>query len=240
MTFVFPMAGKGQRFIDAGYDLPKYLVKVNDKTLLQYSIESLPLEIADQIVFIALKEHEEKFLLSNRLKSILGNHNFTLFLLDELTRGQAETVLKARHYINSESDLVIYNIDTCFKSHTLKELLLSDNKYDGVIGCFHDTNPHWSFASLDSDNRFVIATAEKEPISTNALTGLYHFTKASDFFEVASHHVYNNLTFKNEFYIAPMYNDLIKKQKHFVLDQVDYLIPLGTPEEVKRFQKINT
>lgn len=233
------MAGRGQRFIDAGYDLPKYLVNVNDKTLLQYSIESLPIEIADEIVFIGLKEHENKFLLSKKIASILGNHNFKLVLLDDYTRGQAETVLKARQHINPDSDLVIYNIDTCFKSVTLKEILLSVNKYDGVIGCFHDTSPHWSFAALDSENRFVVETAEKEPISSHALTGLYHFTKAIDFFEVASHHIDKDLTFKNEFYIAPMYNDLIKKGKRFVLDRVEFLIPLGTPEEVKRFQLIN-
>jgi len=44
--FVIPMAGKGQRFIDAGYNIPKYMIKVNGKELFDWALESLPLDIA--------------------------------------------------------------------------------------------------------------------------------------------------------------------------------------------------
>lgn len=60
MTFIVPMAGRGSRFVKEGYTLPKFMIEVKGKTLFEYSLESLPLEIADKIIFICLEEHEIK------------------------------------------------------------------------------------------------------------------------------------------------------------------------------------
>ena len=41
---------------------------------------------------------------------------------------------------------------------------------------------------------------------------------------------------KNEYYIAPIYNDLIKMKKKIITDEVDNIDILGTPEEVDLFK----
>lgn len=235
------MAGHGKRFSDAGYRIPKYLIEANNKTLLQYSIESLPIEIADSIIFIALEEHVDRYNLKSIISNILGNKAYQIIKLKSTTRGQAETVLMAKDYINPNTDLVIYNIDTYFESSSLKNLLLDKKeKYDGILGTFKSTENKWSFAKLDNNDLFVLQTTEKEPISDNALTGMYHFTSANDFLNVANYCIQNNVQFKNEFYIAPMYNILIEQGKKFVLDVVDNLIPLGTPEDVDNFKILSS
>ena len=89
MNFIIPMAGHGNRFKKAGYSIPKYLIEVKDKKLLQYSLESLPLELASNVIFIALKEHQELFNIKKEIKSILKEINFILILLDNVTEGQA-------------------------------------------------------------------------------------------------------------------------------------------------------
>ena len=76
---------------------------------------------------------------------------------------------------------------------------------DGVLGAFYSLEPRFSFAALN-DEDFVIKTAEKEVISSNALTGLYYFTYPKDFFEAAESAFAKNETTKGEFYIAPLYN----------------------------------
>jgi NDP-sugar pyrophosphorylase family protein len=238
MNFVIPMAGKGQRFINKGYAIPKYLIKVKGKTLLEYSLNSLPLELANRLIFIALSEHEQKFSIKKAITEITGGKNFEIIFIDQVTRGQAETVLKAKELINNEEDLVIYNIDTYFNSYTLSAALKERGRHDGVIGYFKDTDPKWSFAVINPQTGFVTETAEKKPISNNALTGLYHFSKGSDFVRIAEKYLQQGTTTLNEYFIAPMYNDLIAEGKNYVIDYAETFIPLGTPEDVEKFRTI--
>lgn len=238
MTFVIPMAGKGSRFVKAGYKLPKYMISINGKTLFEYSMESLPLEIANKIVFICLEEHNQ-YNVSQFIQEKINHNNIKIIKLKEVTRGQAETVYLAKNFIDKHDDILIYNIDTAFKSKNLKDILSdSKKKKNGVIGAFLDKtlDDKWSFALLDN-NKNVVKTTEKEKISNYALTGLYHFSMASDFFDIAQLWIENKKMIRNEFYIAPMYNDLIKNNKKYILDIVDEFIPLGTPDEVEVFEQ---
>lgn len=242
MDLVIPMAGEGSRFFNAGYKLPKYMLKAKGLTLFNYSLSSFPLEIFDQIIFIALKKHDIKYdvreFITNEMNKYFDFLNYKLLFLDKKTDGQAQTVLKAKKYINEKDDLVIYNIDTHFKSKELKEKLIdAELKKDGVIGGFKLNNPEpkWSFANINSNN-IVTETAEKNVISNIALTGMYHFTRASDFFEVAEYYIDENIKHENEFYIAPMYNYLIRDNKRFIVDIVDEFIPLGVPKDLEEFR----
>jgi NDP-sugar pyrophosphorylase family protein len=240
MTFIIPMAGRGSRFLKEGFTLPKYMIEVKGKTLFEYSLESLPLEIADKIIFVCLEEHDN-FNVSDFIKKKTKHNNIEIIKLKEITRGQAETVYKCKDLVSSDDQLLIYNIDTAFNSEKLKQILLDDSlKKDGILGAFIDKSPDekWSFASLDND-RNIIKTTEKEKISNFALTGLYHFSKASDFFDTAKDWIENQKTVRNEFYIAPMYNDLVNQGKKYTIDIVDEFIPLGTPQEVKEFESKN-
>jgi len=234
MNFVIPMAGKGQRFVDAGYCLPKMLIQAKGKTLLEWSVDSLPLDLCSTLVFIGLTEHKEKYNLRQFIEDTYKDKcNIVQIYLDEVTRGQSETVLKAEHLIDLDKPLLIYNIDTAFTSKSLRVRLLQPN-IDGVLGSFNSELPQYSFAKLNNDG-FVGEVAEKVVISNNALTGLYHFSKASDFIEVAKTAISNNELVKNEFYIAPLYNKLIAKGKKYIVDPVDEFHVLGTPEELKAF-----
>jgi dTDP-glucose pyrophosphorylase len=235
MNFVIPMAGRGQRFTNAGYQLPKMLIEAHGKTLLEWSIDSLPLSLCKRLICILLKDHDEQFGLKQRIQLIYGNRvDVRFYELEAVTRGQAETVALAKSLVDPELDLLIFNIDTYFHSDTLVSQLLRTD-IDGVLGTFKSTAPRFSFAVVDEASSYVTRTAEKEPISTHALTGLYHFKKPADFFEAADYYMQNNIQVNNEFYIAPMYNYLIEKGKKFVLDDAGEHHILGTPEELDSF-----
>ncbi|MBU2529763.1 MAG: glycosyltransferase family 2 protein [Elusimicrobia bacterium] len=246
LNFVIPMAGLGSRFAEAGYAQPKFMICAGERTLFEYSLLSLPLEIASKVIFIALREHEDKFQVTSFIKEkfnkltvkMNGKVECEIVLLDKPTGGQAQTALLARDFIDGSDEIAIYNIDTFFKSKTLKYLLTnSQSKLDGVIGAFplKEKDAKWSFAKTNNFG-IVTQTAEKIQISDNALTGLYHFTRASDFFKVASESVENNDKNRGEFYIAPLYNKLIESGKKFTLDMVDVIVPMGTPEEVSEIK----
>jgi dTDP-glucose pyrophosphorylase len=234
MNFIIPMAGLGNRFVEAGYTLPKMLLEAHGKTLLEWSLSSLPLHLATTVVFIGLKAHENEFSLSSRIKKVYPDLNSKFIFLEQITRGQAETVYLSLALCDNEEPLVIFNIDTYFQSATLEENLLSADN-DGVLGYFESIEDRFSFASLDQDGKYVTEVREKEVISSYALTGLYTFSKVGDFRETFEYHEMNNFTTKGEFYIAPMYNYLIQAGKKYVIDKADRHVILGTPNEYEQF-----
>lgn len=233
------MAGKGSRFAKEGYKEPKFLLKIEGKTLLEYSVESLPIKAASKIIFILLEEHEKEWDVSSFIKSKYTDFRLEFIILKDVTRGQSETVLAAESLIDNDEQLMVYNIDTFFYSHTLSSNILAKD-CDGYIGAFQDDENKWSFAKTNKDG-WVVKTAEKNPISNNALTGMYHFGAGKDFVRVAKNAIQDNDRIKNEFYIAPLYNQLIEEGKKFKLDFVTDFVALGTPQdfEYAKSQKRN-
>jgi|SRR5215203_2652508 len=235
MNFLITMAGEGRRFREVGYTLPKMLIEAKGKTLLEWSIDSLPLHLCSCLIFVAQQKHEDEFQLSKKIISIYGNRVKTISFrfIDQFTRGQSETACLAKDLIDLTQPLLIFNIDTQFSSSSLEKNLLRKN-IDGVLGAFYSEEPRFSFAALN-ESGLVTKTAEKKVISSNALTGLYHFTHPKDFFEAASLAFAKNETTKGEFYIAPLYNYLIANGRKLIVDVADEVNILGTPEELKFF-----
>jgi len=240
--FVIPMAGKGQRFKDEGILEPKFLIETNGRTLFEWSLEGLPLDIASKVIFICLDDHEKKYNVKNFIRKKIEKKyprlNYEVIFLDKTTRGQVETVLHAKKYINNDSTLAIYNIDTYFLSIRLKSKLLTikNTNTDGLLGAFNSNDSKLSFIELDSE--FVKRTKEKEPISDIASTGLYVFSNGKDFVDAAEFMLSNSLNTNNEYYVSELYNILIKRGKKFVIDLADDFSPLGTPDDIKKFEKV--
>jgi len=240
MNFVIPMAGEAKRFKNSGIDKPKFMIKIKNKTMFDYAIESLPLDFAEKIYFICLKEHDEKFNVVEFIDSILvenfKNVNYEIILIEEKTGGQAETVLSVKKSIDNNQPLLIYNIDTIFKSTRLKSRLIGMNnqEIDGIIGGFLSNDPNLSFIEINSDE-YIKKIIEKEPISNMASTGLYVFSKGKDFVSSTEKMIKNKIYVKNEFYVSEVYNMLIKDQKKFIVDIADEFSSLGTPEDLERF-----
>ncbi len=233
MTIVIPMAGRGQRFVDAGYRVPKMLIEAHGKPLLRWSVDSLPLALGKRLVFVGLAEHERDFSISKHIRNWYGNGiQLEFVFLPGVTGGQAETVLAAQPHIPEHEPLLIFNIDTAFYSPTLTAALTGQN--DGVLGAFTSREPRFSFAAVDETGR-VTRVTEKEPISEHALTGMYHYRRAKDFLDAADAAVKKNERVKGEFYVAPLYNTLIAKGRRLVVDECKEHCILGTPAELQTF-----
>jgi len=239
-TVVIPMAGQGMRFKNIGITKPKFMIEVKNKTLFEWSINSLPLEISKQIIFICLNEHK-KFNIEQFIKKIMFKKcpklNYKIIYIQNITRGQAETILHAKKWIDPNNTLMIYNIDTHFNSTRLKLkiLTLKNKNIDGLLGCFESNDEKLSFIELDNQGT-VKLIKEKEKISNIASTGLYIFSHAEDFFNASETMIKNNIIIKNEFYVSEIYNILLKSGKKSEVDIAEEFIPFGTPDDIKKFE----
>ena len=58
INVVIPMAGRGQRFVESGYDKPKPMIDVVGVPMIKRVIDSLTSKYSQcNFIFISLKEH---------------------------------------------------------------------------------------------------------------------------------------------------------------------------------------
>jgi dTDP-glucose pyrophosphorylase len=229
------MAGAGSRFAKAGYLLPKWRIMVRGKTMLEWSIDSLPLDIGKKIIFIAQREEAIQYDLSGLVRERYAHQidSICIHLIDHVTKGQAETTLFSRDYLDDDEPIAIFNIDTRFTSYTLRKSLLNPN-IDGYLGAFTANESRFSYAKTDAEG-FVIETAEKKVISSYGLTGFYGFSKSAAYFDAVEATISNQQQESGEYYVAPIYNTLIHQGQKFRLDIAESVDILGTPDELTLF-----
>lgn len=229
------MAGEGSRFTKEGYTFPKPLIDVEGKPMIQRVVENLDFDAT--YIFLIRKEHLEKY---SGLKSTLDritNGRFKIVEVDGLTEGAACTALLAKDHINNDDHLLIANSDQIIEySPENFQYIKNFSVVDAIVFCFHAVHPKWSFVKTNSHG-VITEVAEKNPISNIATCGIYWYRRGSDFVKSAEEMVNKNIRVNNEFYIAPVYNELISSGKTVIPFFVNKMNGIGTPEDLNDYLK---
>ena len=231
MNVIIPMAGRGKRFEDAGYSFPKPLIDVNGKPMIQIIIENL--NLTAKHIFICQGEHVQKFAIHDLMNLLKPDSE--IISINEITQGAAETVLKAKDLINNDDELIIANSDQWIDwnpQHFLSFMRKKDA--DGGIVTFISTHPKWSYVRINDEN-LVEEVAEKRPISNIATVGIYYYKHGKDFVKAAEQMMRKNIRTNNEFYVAPVFNEMIASGKKIHIYPIAEMKGLGTPEDLLRF-----
>ncbi len=233
MKVIVPMAGRGSRFANSSYSRPKPLIDVLGKPMFIWAIESLNGMDFSEIIFIALKEHESQFGLSELMNKFV-KVPFQLVLIDEVTEGQLCTVLAAKSIINTDESLLVIASDTIIEGDLMSDLTSSLEEVDGIISVLNLPGEQWSFAKVDNDGK-VIEVAEKTRISDWASTGMYYFKSGVKLVEEAERLIDNNERTRGEFYIMPLYQKLIDSGLNIRIAKAKNMWDMGTPEALAQF-----
>lgn len=233
LQILIPMAGMGNRFKKAGYSLPKPLIEINDKPMIQRVVENL--NINAKFIFIVQKQHYEKYNMKPLLKAIAFD-NCNIIQVDKLTEGAACTILLAKDLINNEKPLLIANADQYVEWNSNEFMYNVVNKptVDGAILTFRSSETKWSYTKLNKEG-WVERVAEKEVISNIATVGIYYWKHASDYVKYAEQMISKNIRVNNEFYVCPIFNQAIEDGKKFITYDVEKMWGLGTPEDLELF-----
>lgn len=222
------MAGLGSRFKEKGYSLPKPLIKIFGKPMIQHVVESLNIE--GHYIFLVQKEHRVKYHLDDVLDEIAPG--CSIVEVDGLTEGAASTSLLAKDLINNDKPLIIANSDQVVTWNSSKfQEYLSD--LDGLTAVFSAADPKWSY--VKGHGGVVSEVVEKQVVSNNANVGIYGWSMGSDYVKYAEQMIAENFRTNNEFYIAPVYNWAIKDSKQVRWFLVDEMHGLGTPEDMNEY-----
>ena len=232
------MAGRGNRFLIEKDKIPEYakpkpIIDIAGIPMVKWALSSLPLNENDQLIFLVLKEHVDNNRIDESLKSHFGN-SIKIVVVDKVTQGAACTALLAKEHINNDEPLLVTDSDHYIDGKTHFNEIKKHKDIDGMIPVFYDNNSKWSFSKTDETGR-VIEVAEKLQISRNANIGAYYFAKGRDFVWAAEEMIEENDRTNGEFYMAPVYNYMIRRGKNIRLSRPRFVHGLGTPKDLNKF-----
>jgi hypothetical protein len=227
---VIPMAGRSQRFTDAGYDRPKYMLGLHGRSVFAHAVGSFAAEFArTPFLFIVGPDPGAADFVRAGCAG-LGVADARVIVLDRPTAGQAETVERGLDGVADGTGLTIFNIDTFRPGFTFPGGLLAG--LDGWLEVFRGEGANWSYVKpAPGPEPLALETAEKRPISDLCCTGLYHFARAGDFrAALAAERAAPQAA---ELYVAPMYNHLIRRGARigYRLIGTEEVVFCGTPAE---------
>lgn len=204
LNIVVPMAGRGSRFANAGYDLPKPLIPVQGFPMIEVVIDNLRPSSEHCFHFLILREHDEQYGLAKMLGTWAPGCN--IIFVDDVTEGAACTVLLVRDAINTNDPLMVANCDQYIDSN-IDTYLDAMGAADGLIMTMWADDNKWSFVKRDKNDR-VIEVIEKEVVSNEATVGIYNFARGADFVAAADRMIAANIRVNGEFYVAPVYTEM--------------------------------
>ncbi len=225
---LIPMAGLGSRFVEKGYSLPKPLIKIFGKPMIQHVIDSL--DIDGHYIFVVQKEHRVKYHLDDVLDEMVPG--CSIVEVDGLTDGAARTTLLAKDLIDNDTPLVIANSDQVVVWSSTGFQFSLDSA-DGALAVFKSNDPKWSYIQMNK--AIVSEVAEKKVISNTANVGIYAWGRGSDYVKYAEQMIAKDIRTNNEFYVAPVYNEAIADGKRIVPFFVEEMHGVGTPEDMNEY-----
>lgn len=235
INIVIPMAGRGSRFKDAGYEMPKPLIDIYGHRMIDYVIENIRPAGEYRFYFLCLKEHLDKYDLEKHLKDI--EPTCKVIPINKVTEGAACTVLLAEKYIDNNDPLMIANSDQ-YVDIDINDYLKSGEEHDGLIMTMYADDAKWSFINFDARG-YVTEVREKEVISNEATVGIYNFAHGADYVKYAKKMIDMNLRVNNEFYVAPVYNLMIEDGKYISYYNIGGvgagMYGLGVPADLEAF-----
>lgn len=234
LNIVIPMAGRGSRFAQAGYTTPKPLIDIYGHPMIEYVTENVRPKREHRFIYICQQEHLEKFDLRSTLERMAPG--CAVVTVDHITEGAACTVLLAEKYIDNGDELMIANSDQ-FVDTDIDAYLAVMEGYDGLIMTMPASDPKWSYIGYTEDG-YVTLVREKEVISDQATVGIYNYKRGSDFVNYARQMIAKDIRVNGEFYVAPVYNEMIEAGKKVVYCNVgNKMYGLGIPEDLKIFME---
>ena len=226
MKLIIPMAGRGTRVRPHSHTVPKPLLPVAGKMIVERIVETfartLDREI-NEIVFILGPDFGQE--IKDALKAMSGRQGAkATFRVQETAEGTAHAVYCAGEDLSGECIIVF--ADTIFDM----EESVSIEDADSVIWLKEVEDPS-RFGVAVEEGEKITDFVEKpdEPISNLAIIGVYYFKEAEQLKKEIEYLLEHNIRGKgNEFQLTDALDRMLKDGKLFRKATVDQWLDCGT------------
>ncbi len=226
MKIIIPMAGMGKRMRPHTLTIPKPLIPVAGKPIVQ--------RLAEDIVKISQEKIEEiAFVIGDfgaeveaRLIAIaekLGAKGKIYYQHEPL--GTAHAILCAKESL--EGKVTVAFADTLFKAD-----FILDESQDGIIWVHEVDNPSAFGVVKTNENEFITDFIEKpkEFISNKAIIGIYYFKDGSYLKNELQYLIDNNVIKGTEYQLTDALQNMMKKGTSFSVGKVNEWLDCGNKD----------
>ena len=246
MKVVIPMSGMSRRFMDAGYTVPKYLLEIDGKTVIEHIIDLYPKDT--EFVCILNRKHHDETDVAGLLLHKLPEGS-SIRVIDPHKLGPVHSVLQALGDIDDEEQVIVNYCDFSMKwdyddfvSH------VTDTDCDGSVISYTGFHPHmlgsdnYAFCRLREGSFQIEEIREKQPftddkMSEYASTGTYYFKKGKYVKHYFQQLIDEDVNINGEYYVSLVHNLMIKDGLYNTVYEVPNMLQWGTPLDVKMYQQ---
>jgi NDP-sugar pyrophosphorylase family protein len=241
MHIIIPMSGIGKRFIEAGYKVPKPLIRVDEKTIIEHVCNLFPDE--NKFTFICNSKHLADTNIKQVLQSIKPNSN--IIGIPNHKKGPVYAVSLVNEVIENDEEVIISYCDfgtywdyKNFLKHT------RDRDADGAIVAYKGFHPHMlgntNYAFMQDKKQWMLKIKEKEPFTNNrmqeyASNGTYYFKRGSYVKKFFKKLIDNNINVRGEYYVSLVYNLLVSNGLKVSIYEIQHMLQWGTPQDLEEY-----
>lgn len=245
MHIVIPMSGFGERFRRAGYTVPKPLIPVDGRPIIDYVLKLFPGE--HQVTFICNEEHvahpeyrmRETLLQlkpSARVVGIPPHHQGPVYAVSKIFDAIAD----------NEPVLINYCDFTCYWDYSHFLRFLEQSRCDGCLPSYRGFHPHMlgptNYAFIRDDEQWLLDIQEKKPFTDQrmneyASSGTFYFRRG----ELVKHYftrlMAEDLRTNGEFYISMVYRLMAQDGLRTAIYELQHFMQWGTPDDLNEYER---
>jgi hypothetical protein len=226
------MAGLGTRFRSVHPAKALCPIPPRGEPMFVHAVKHLGFTY-DRLILITLAQYNLKEIAADPIAALGAE----LIELPSVTRGAADTVLKARRLLeeNKDSQLVVCNVDQAmvWPGDWAMDWFVSRGAEGGIPTLERKSKRH-SYCMMDEKiPHKVNGVREKELVSNRATIGVYWFHKARGFLAAADRmFAAQDVAPNGEYYVGPIYNHLDGLILEYPLAE---FWSLGEPENLRAY-----
>ena len=246
MRVVIPMSGLGTRFREAGYNLPKPLIPVDGKPIIEHLLGNFPPHW--QKIFICNEEHLEKTGLGKTLKQLAPGSE--IISIQNQKKGPVWAVLEglksSPEAIPDDEPCIVNYCDFNFSWDWRHfEMFTQRTQCDGAVLCYRGFHPEYIrptlYAYCREENGRILEIKEKGHFTPNreneyASSGTYYFRSGKMVKDYFKKLMDEGPLLNGEGYVSLVYNHLIQDGLQVRVYEIPYFLQWGTPHDLKDYE----
>jgi NDP-sugar pyrophosphorylase family protein len=241
---VIPMSGLGERFIKAGYKLPKPLIEVDGKPMIEHVVSMFFPD--DKFTFVCNQEHlsQANFNLREVLNRIAPHAE--IISIDTHRKGPVYAVAQCFDRIE-DNEATIVNYCDFYSYWNYADFLAKtrSKRAAGAVPAYRNFHPHMlgtdNYAFIKEKNLWLEAIQEKKPFTDNrmaefASNGTYYFSRGQYVKHYFQELMKQDIQVNGEYYVSMIYNLMVADELRVLVYEVDYMLQWGTPRDLEEYQ----
>ena len=224
MKIVLPVAGKGERMRPLTNNMPKCLLPVGGKTIIDWIVaDTLPLHATETIFITGYKAEAVEDFLKNR-----PQWGKTRTVLQSDPQGLGQAISLALPYVSDDEPLLIILGDTLFQA----DIQSLANASENVLYTYKVQDPcRFGVAVTDDEGRIErLVEKPQEFVSDEAIVGIYYIKDVKALRESLQYLMDNDIRTRGEFQLTDALQMMIEKGCKFRTAPVQEWLDCGLPE----------